>query len=130
MIRTRDDIDKACLHPEVIIDFECERDSLFIVIANVGSSSAHRISIVCDKEIRDFRGKQIMRLGIFRKLEFLPPAKKVRTFVTTFSAYLKDRQPLQLKFSVTYHDRHGRKQTDVIRHNLGIFREIVTSEES
>lgn len=115
--------------PEVIVDFECEEDSLFIVIANVGSSSAHRISIRCDKEIRDFRGKRITGMDIFRRLEFLPPGRRIRLFVNSFSAYLREKQPLRLEFVITYFDRERRKQTDVIVHNLAIFRGIVMSNE-
>lgn len=115
--------------PEVIVDFECEGDSLFIVIANVGSSSAHRISIRCDKEIRDFRGKQMTAMEVFRRLEFMPPGRRIKLFVNSFAAYLKEKQPLRVVFIVTYFDRDQRKRTDVIRHNLAIFRGIVTSDE-
>lgn len=115
--------------PEVIVDFECEEDSLFIIIANVGFSSAHRISIRCDKGIRDFRGKQMTELEIFRKLEFMPPGKRIRLFVNNFAAYLKEKQPLRPIFTVTYFDREQKKQTDVIRHNLTMFKGIVTSDE-
>lgn len=113
--------------PEIIVDFECEDDSLFMVIANVGLSSAHRISIQCDKEIRDFRGRQITEMPILRRLEFMPPGKKVRLFVDRFSAYVKAKQPMQLEFSITYFDRERRQQTDTIRHNLAIYRGIITS---
>lgn len=115
--------------PEVIVDFECEEDSLFIIIANVGFSSAHRISIRCDKEIRDFRGKQITEMAIFRRIEFMPPGKRIRLFVNSFAAYLKEKQPLRPVFTVTYFDREQKKQTDVIRHNLTMFKGIVTSDE-
>ncbi|WP_292639589.1 hypothetical protein [Nitrososphaera sp.] len=102
---------------------------MFIVIANVGFSSARRISIRCDKEIRDFRGEQITAMEIFRRLEFMPPGKRIRIFVNSFAAYLKARQPLRPKFTVTYFDRRQRKQIDVITHNLAVFRGIVTSDE-
>jgi hypothetical protein len=115
--------------PEVIVDFECVRDSLSIVIANIGSSSAHRISIKCDKEILDFRGKQVTAMEIFRRLEFMPPGKRIGFFVNTFSAYVREKQPLRLAFTITYFDREQRKYTDVVRHNLAVFRGIVASDE-
>lgn len=121
------DIESISIQPEVIVDFECEEDSLFIVIANVGLSSAHQISIQCDKAIRDFRGKQITEMPILRRLEFMPPGKKIRLFVDRFSSYIRTKQPLRLEFLVTYHDRDRRKQTDVIKHNLAVFKGIVTS---
>ncbi len=127
------DVDKSSGHapilPEVIIDFECEEDSLYMVIANVGLSSAHRISVQCDKEIRDFRGKPMAEMRILRRLEFMPPGKKIRLFVNIFSTYVKTRQPMQMEFSITYSDRQRRQQTDVIRHNLAVFKGIITHEE-
>lgn len=119
----------AVLLPEVIIDFECEQDSLFLVIANVGSSSVHSISVRCDKEVWDFRGKQIARMDIFRRLEFLPPGKRIRLFVNKFSAYIREKQPLRLEFVISYYDRDRRKQTDIVRHNLAIFKGVVTPAE-
>lgn len=101
---------------------------MFIIIANVGFSSAHRISIRCDKEIRDFRGKQITEMAIFRRIEFMPPGKRIRLFVNNFAAYLEEKQPLRTIFTVTYFDRKQKKQTDVIRHNLTMFKGIVTSD--
>lgn len=114
--------------PEIIVDFECEQDLLFMVIANVGFSSAHRISIECDREIRDFRGRQITEIPLLRRLEFMPPGKKIRVFVDRFSSYMRAKQPMQLEFSITYFDRLRKRQTDVIRHNLAIYKGIVTPD--
>ena len=119
--------DKSVMLPEVIIDFECEEDSLFLVIANVGLSSAHRIAVQCNKEIQDFRGKQVMDMQLLRKLEFLPPGKKIRLFIDSFSSYLKAKQPMRLEFSISYFDRNHRPQTNLIRHKLAIYRGIITS---
>ncbi len=122
------DMEPTSRLPEVIVDFECEEDLLFLVIANVGLSSAHQISIQCDKEIRDFRGRQMTEMPILRRLEFMPPGKKIRLFVDRFSSYIGTKQPLRLEFQITYHDRERRKQTDVIRHNLAVFKGVVTSD--
>jgi hypothetical protein len=111
--------------PEVIVDFECNRDLLYIVIANVGSSSAHKISIEFDKEIVDFRGKQLSQLDIFHHLEFLAPGKKIALFVDNLSGYIKRKQPLCVGFSITYFDRNGQGLCDHIGHNLRVFKDIV-----
>jgi hypothetical protein len=119
----------APMLPEMIVDFECDEDLLYMVVANVGLSSAHHISIQCNKEIKDFRGKPVTEMPLLRRLGFMPPGKKIRLFVDRFSAYAKARQPMQLSFSVTYSDRQGRQQTDVIKHDLAIFKGIITSIE-
>lgn len=115
--------------PEVIVDFECEQDLLYIVVANVGSSSAHRVFVKFDKEIKDFRGIRMSGMDIFRKLEFLAPGRKIRLFVDSYSRYIKRKQPLQLRFSLTYFDRMNLSYSDTIRHNLGIFKGLVHNIE-
>lgn len=128
MRQAKPDNSNASMLPEVIIDFEVEEDSLYMVIANVGQSSAHRISVRCNKEIKDFRDKQVTELPVMRRLPFMPPGKKIRLFVNRFSAYVKARQPMQMEFSITYSDRHASQQTDVIRHDLAVFKGIITPD--
>lgn len=116
--------------PEVIVDFDCERDLLYMVVANVGNSSAHKISIEFDKEITDFRGTRLSQLEVFRQLAFLAPGKKITFFVDDFSKYIKRKQPLRIGFSITYSDRNGQSRRDLVRHNLSVFKGIVVPNES
>ncbi len=128
MPRTKPDDGDVSILPEMVIDFEVDEDSLYMVIANVGQSSAHRISVRCNKEIQDFRGRQVTEMPLLRRLGFMPPGKKIRLFVNKFSTYAKTRQPMQMEFSITYSDRHERKQTDVVRHDLAVFKGVVMSD--
>ena len=116
--------------PEVIVDFDCRQDLLYMVIANVGSSSAHKVSIEFDKEITDFRGRRVSQLDVFHHLEFLAPGKKITFFVDELSRYIKRKQPLRIGFSITYFDRNAQSRCDRIRHNLTVFKDIVISDES
>lgn len=68
-------------------------------------------------------------MDIFRRLEFLPPGKRIRLFVNKFSAYIREKQPLRLEFVISYYDGDRRKQTDIVRHNLAIFKGVVTPAE-
>jgi hypothetical protein len=108
--------------PEVIIDFECENDLLYVNIANVGASSAHGISIEFDKEIRDCRDRPLSELRACRRIGFMPPGKNMRLFVDRFSAYLARKQPLRVVARVSYLDRAGKRYDESIRHDLSIYR--------
>jgi predicted MPP superfamily phosphohydrolase len=116
--------------PEVIVDFDCKQDLLYVVIANVGLSSAHRISIEFDKEITDFRGRRLSQLDVFHHLEFLAPGKKIIFFVDDLAKYIKRKQPLRIAFSITYFDRNSQSRTDHIRHNLAVYKDLVVPDES
>jgi hypothetical protein len=116
--------------PEVIVDFDCKQDLLYMVIANVGSSSAHKVSIEFDKEIIDFRGRRLSQLDVFHHLEFLAPGKKITFFVDELAKYIKRKQPLRIGFSIAYIDRNGQSRRDFIRHNLTVFKDLVVQDES
>lgn len=116
--------------PEVIVDFDRKQDLLYMVIANVGSSSAHRISIEFDKEITDFRGRRLSQLDVFHHLEFLAPGKKISFFVDDLAKYIRRKQPLRVGFSITYSDRNGQSRRDQIRHNLAVYKDLVVPDES
>ena len=76
--------------PEVILDFEYDDNGLlYIIIENIGLSSAYKTSIKFNKEITGIGGeKKISAMKIFGRLEFLSPHKKIRIFVDTFVSYL------------------------------------------
>lgn len=65
--------------PEVILDFEYDNNNglLFVIIENIGASSAYRVSVKFNKEITGIHGeRKITEMNIFKYLEFLPPRKK------------------------------------------------------
>lgn len=117
--------------PEVILDFEYYNDNsngnggdgiLYIIIENIGLSSAYNISIKFDKEITGVEGeKNISAMKIFDCIEFLPPHKKIRIFVDTFVSYISRRQPLVLTTAIRYSDKENRKIQDFIKHDLSIY---------
>lgn len=121
MARTKDDDTVGSRRPEVIVDFECEKGFLYMVIANVGSSSARGVSVKLDKKLRDFRGKSLS--GILRHLEFLAPGKRFRLPVDRFSSYM-GKQPMQVSAFIAYSDMDGRSYSDVITHNLEIYKDL------
>ena len=120
MARLKDDT-MGLRRPEVIVDFECEGGFLYMVIANVGSSSAKGVSVKLDKKVRDFRGKSLSE--ILRHLEFLPPGKRFRLPVDRLSSYM-GKQPMQVSASIAYSGIDGRSYSDVITHNLAIYKDL------
>jgi len=126
--------------PEVILDFEYDNNNnnnssssssgaaagiLYIIIENIGLSSAYNISIKFDKEITGVEGnKKISAMKIFDRIEFLPPHKKIRIFVDTFVSYMIRRQPLVITTMIRYSDKENRKIQEVIRHDLSIYQDF------
>jgi hypothetical protein len=114
------------LEPEVILDFEYDDNGiLYIMIENIGPSSAYRVSIKFDKEIAGVEGEKVISaMKIFNHIEFLPPHKKIRIFVDTFVSYILRKQPLIIEATVIYSNKNNREFQNVIKHDLSIYKDF------
>lgn len=122
------DLEKQDRAPEVILDFEYDNNNglLFVVIENIGVSSAYKISVKFNKEMTGIQGeKKITEMNIFKYLEFLPPRKKIRIFVDGFSSYLIREQPLSITTTILYSNKNNQKFRDLIEHNLSIYKDLI-----
>ena len=111
--------------PEVILDFEYDDGLLYIIIENIGPSSAYKVPIKFDKEITGMEGqKKISAMKIFYRIEFLSPHKKIRIFVDTFESYLLRKQPLVIGATVIYSNKNNKEFQNLINHDLSIYQDL------
>ena len=110
--------------PEVIVDFSVERGLLFVVLRNLGPASAYDVATRFDHRFHGLGGRKDMTaLALFQALPFLPPGKQIAQLVDTVNAYFRRLEPTTVAATLTYRDRDGRRFTDVIRHDLAIYRD-------
>lgn len=111
--------------PNVIVDFIFEQGLLFITLRNIGQAPAYGVSVKFDREIWGVGGsKLISGMPLFRRVEFIPPQKKITTFLDTSASYFKREQPLEIETDITFKDRRGSRYQNRIKHNLDIYRDI------
>ncbi len=111
--------------PDVIVDFSLRHGLLFVSVQNIGAASAYQIVTRFDHPFRGLGGrKDLDRLALFRSLLFLPPGKRIRQLVDSADAYFQREEPTRLTATVTYADRDGRRYTDVIPHDLEVYRDL------
>ncbi len=111
--------------PDIVVDFIFDRGLFSIAIMNIGEGPAFGISVKFNGEIRGVGGtKLISEMPLFRHLEFMPPDKKITTFLDTSSSYFARRQPTQIETTISFSDRHGKHYQNHIKHNLDIYRDI------
>jgi len=111
--------------PDVIIDFIFERGLFYIAIVNIGEAPAFKISVNFNREIRGVAGtKSISEMPLFRKIEFMPPNKRITTFLDTSASYFGGGQPLDIETTISFHDRHGKHYVNQIKHNIDIYKDI------
>jgi hypothetical protein len=111
--------------PDVIIDFLFEDGLLFVAIQNIGSQPAQRVHVAFDPPFKGLGGTvPIPEMPLFRNIEFLAPARSIRTLLDSSAAYFARHEPEQITATVSYCDRAGQNFSCTIVHDLAIYRDI------
>ena len=115
--------------PDVIVDFSVDRGLLFVLVHNIGQASAYHVVTRFDRPFHGLAGqKDIAGLALFRSLLFLPPGKQITQLVDHVDAYFQREEPTRLTATITYADRAGRRYSEVIPHDLDIYRDLAQAE--
>ena len=111
--------------PDVIVDFVFEDGMLFVAVQNIGSQPALRVHVAFDPPFKGLGGTaSIPELPLFRNIEFLAPARSIRTLLDSSAAYFARKEPEHITVTTSYSDRKGHKFSCKIRHNLSIYRDL------
>jgi hypothetical protein len=111
--------------PDVIVDFLFEDGMLFVAVQNIGTEPAQRVHVAFDPPFKGLGGTaSIAELPLFRNIEFLAPARSVRTLLDSSAAYFARQEPEQITATISYSDRSGQKFSCKILHDLAIYRDI------
>jgi hypothetical protein len=110
---------------DVVVDVEFDEGLLFLVLANLGDGAAHRIRVKFDEPLRGLGGeRRIDRLRIFRRLEFLPPHRRIRILLDRSALYFAREETTAFGVSISWRDDAGRGRSRAIRHELDVYRDF------
>jgi hypothetical protein len=111
--------------PDVIVDFVFEDGLFFLAVSNIGPEPAERVHVAFDPPFKGLGGSvSIPDLPLFRNIEFLAPARSIRTLLDSAAAYFARQEPERVTINISFVDRAGRTYKSVIRHDLSIYRDI------
>ncbi len=111
--------------PDVIIDFVFEVGVFFISIKNIGDAPALNVTTSFNTAFSGLGGTQdTSSLPVFRSITFLAPDKEIRTMLDTSTSYFQRKQPTTIRATVSYRDRMNNTYSDVITHDLDIYKDI------
>jgi hypothetical protein len=108
----------------VIVDVLCEDELLHLVLANIDDQPALRVRATFDRSIVDASGRDVTRLALFTRCEFLGPGRIIRTLLDTRGGYFRRRQPARFAVTLAYRDAAGRAHEHRIRHDLSIYKDL------
>jgi hypothetical protein len=111
--------------PDVVVDFEFADGLLFVVVANPSSHAALGVRITFEPAFRGLGGEREMtRLALFRRLDFLAPGKRIVALVDSSAAYFARKEPTKVTATVAFRDVDGGRHRREIPHDLSVYRDL------
>ncbi len=108
----------------VVVDVVFEQGLLFLELANLADRPALKVSCSFDPPLVDARGRDVSRLPVFRRVEFLAPRRRIRTLLDSSAAYFGRGAPTRVTVAVKYRRPDGRRCVTEVAHDLWIFRDL------
>jgi hypothetical protein len=117
-------MDAAAPDDGVVVDVVFEDGLLFLELANLAGRPALNVTCSFDPPLVDLQGRDVSKLALFRRLEFLGPGRRIRTLLDSTAGYFA-REPVSRVTVVVGYERPdgGRRETKVA-HDLDVFREL------
>jgi hypothetical protein len=113
--------------PDVIVDFIYDDGVLLVAIENIGERPAVDVTVAFDPPFRGLGGElDVQAMPLFRRLPFLAPRRRIATLVDSSAAYFARGEPTRIVVTIRYADRSGARHEDVIRHDLEIYRAVIS----
>jgi hypothetical protein len=109
----------------VIVDVVFEEGVLYLELANLSGRPALGVTSTFEPPLVDAAGRDVAKLRLFRKMEFLGPERRVRTLLDSAPGYFGRRAPTRTIVSVKY-KRPGDRRFSIttVTHDLAVYREL------
>ena len=118
-------MDAAVPDDGVIVDVVFEDGVLYLELTNLASRPAISVACAFDPPLVDAAGRDVSKLRLFKKMEFLGPERRVRTLLDSVPGYFARKAPTRTVVSVKY-KRPGDRTftTTTVTHDLAVYREL------
>ena len=110
----------------VIVDFEIDSESVFLIIKNLGAVPALKLRINPLSPILGLEGKKdITKLSIFREISYLAPLKEIKIFVDSYESFFTHLKDFSVYFNISYKNEKRRSFKIKIHHDLRIYADLI-----
>jgi hypothetical protein len=108
----------------VVVDVVFDAGALYLELANLSERPALDVSCRFDPALVDLQGRDVSKLPLFNRVEFLGPGRRIRTLLDSTAGYFARDAPTRVAVSVEYERPDGPRQSTKVTHDLEIFRDI------
>jgi hypothetical protein len=108
----------------VVVDVVFESGLLYLELANLSERPALNVSCRFDPPLVDLQGRDVSKLPLFRRVEFLGPGRRIRTLLDSSAGYFAREAPSRVTVAVEFERPGGPRETTKLTHDLEIFRDL------
>lgn len=109
----------------VVVDVVFESGALFLELANLSDRPALNVSCSFDPPLVDLQGRDVSKLALFRRVEFLGPGRRIRTLLDSSAGYFAREGPTGVTVTTEYERPDEGRRSTTVTHDLEIFRELL-----
>jgi hypothetical protein len=117
-------MDVAVPDDGVVVDVVFECGVLYLELANLADRPALNVTCSFDPPVVDVHGRDVAKLPLFRRVEFLGPRRRIRTLLDSSPGYFAREPAMRVTISVEYERPGEERRTTQVTHDLEIFREL------
>jgi hypothetical protein len=117
-------MDAAAPDDGVVVDVAFEDGVLYLELANLASRPALNVTCKFDPPLVDVQGRDVSKLRLFRRVEFLGPGRRLRTLLDSVPGYFRRDAPTRAVVTVEYERPGQRRRATTVTHDLELYREL------
>jgi hypothetical protein len=108
----------------VVVDVAFEDGVLYLELANLADRPALDVTCSFDPPLVDVQGRDVSKLRLFRRVEFLGPGRRVRTLLDSVPGYFRREAPTRAVVTVEYERPGQPRRSTTVAHDLELYREL------
>jgi hypothetical protein len=108
----------------VAVDVVFEAGLLYLELVNLSDRPALNVSCSFDPPLVDMQGRDVSKLALFRRLEFLGPRRQIRTLLDSITGYFAREEAGRITVVVEFERPDEKRSSTTVSHDLAIFREL------
>jgi hypothetical protein len=111
---------------QIVVDFEIDAETVFLIIKNTGGSPAFRLKIKPSSPILGLEGKKdVGELSIFKGISYLAPSKEIKIFLDSNASFFRHLKKTSIRFKISFRDEQGKSFKREIKHDLKIYADLI-----
>jgi hypothetical protein len=117
-------MDAAAPDDGVVVDVVFDGGVLYLELANLADRPALNVACTFNPPLVDLQGRDVAKLPLFSRVEFLGPRRRIRTLLDSHAAYFAREPATRVSIAVEYERPDEPRSVTQVVHDLEIFREL------